>query len=157
MNFRSFRGATALLIVVTGGFFAMQAASAYFKVTGNGSGQATAGTASAVTIEAASGTVNSLLVPGASADLLVQVTNPNSFPVQITGISQNGSVAASTGTGSCTTTGVSVPTRIGLSVAVAAGGHVAVHVPNGVSMSTTSDNGCQGRSFTVPVTITVQK
>ncbi len=157
MNLRPLRNTTALLIVVTGGFFGIHAASAYLKAAGSGSGQATAGTTSSVTIEAASGTVNSLLAPGASADLLVQVTNPNSFAVEITTISQNGSVTASTGSGTCATTGVSVSTQTGLSVAVASGSHVVVHIPNGASMSTTSDNGCQGRSFTVPVTITVQK
>jgi len=132
------------------------AAYAYFTTVGSGHGSATVGTTLGVTVEAATGTVSSKLIPGTSADLPLTLTNPNAFAVRITSIQQNGSVTAVGGLGTCTTSGVSVPTNNSLSVALASGSHVAVHVPNGAQMSTASDSGCQGASFQIPVLITVR-
>jgi len=132
------------------------AAYAYWTSHGSGSGVASAGSTQSVTVVAASGTPSSLLIPGASADLLVELNNTNTYAVTITGISQNGSVSAVGGSG-CTTTGVSVPTQTGLNISVASGTGVVVHVPNGASMSTASASGCQGASFQIPVTLTVHK
>ncbi len=132
------------------------AAYAYFTTVGTGHGSATVGTALGVTVEAATGTVSSELIPGASADLTLTLTNPNAFAVRITSIQQNGSVTAVGGVGTCTTSGVTVPTNNSLSVALASGSHVVVHVPNGVQMSTASESGCQGASFQIPVLITVR-
>ena len=133
------------------------AAYGYFSSTGSGTGSTTAGTVQSVHVVAASGTVSSELIPGGSGDLLVAINNPNSYSVTITGISQNGSVTAVGGIGTCTTTGVSVPTQTGLSITVVSGPDVVVTVPNGASMSASSDSGCQGASFQVPVTVTVQR
>jgi len=129
-------------------------AFAYFTATGSGSGVASTGTVKAVTVIAASGMPSSKLYPGGSADLLVELDNPNSFPVTIVTISQNGSVTTVSGC-NCKTTGVSVPTQSGLNVTVASGTNILVHIPNGAAMSTASDSGCQGATFHVPVTITV--
>ena len=64
---------------------------AYFAATGHGTGSATNGTAPTVTIQAvASGSPNSTLLPGSTADLLVQVQNPSNFTLTIVGIAQNG-------------------------------------------------------------------
>jgi hypothetical protein len=32
-----------------------------------------------------------------------------------------------------------------------------IHVPNGASMNTNSASGCQGATFQIPVTLTVQR
>ena len=146
-------GAVIALVVGLGA----GAAYAFFTSSGSGSGAASVGTAQSVTVIAASGTVSSKLIPGISADLLVELDNPNSYSVTITGIAQNGSVTPVGGSGTCTTTGVSVPTQTGLSITVASGTNILVHIPNGASMSTASDSGCQGAAFQIPVTITVQK
>ncbi len=133
-------------------------AYAYFTSTGHGSGAASAGTASPVTVVQASGTVNSKLYPGASADLLVELNNPNSYSVNIVGVTAGtGTVTGTSGVSTCTNTEVTVPTQTGLSIAVAPGNGILVHIPNGVAMGTTPDSGCQGATFQVPVTITVQK
>jgi hypothetical protein len=121
-------------------------------------------------VAATSGSALSTLIPGGTADLRVQLNNPNSFSVTIVGISQNGPVTVVGGSG-CTSdsgtwpsltlgnSGVSVPTQTGLSVTVTAGPitNVVVHVASGASMNTSSASGCQGATFQIPVTLTVQR
>ncbi len=135
------------------------AAYAYFSNLGSGSGVASIGTTKSVTVIAATGTANSKLFPGTSADLTLTLNNPNSYPVTIVSIAQNpsGSITVNGGVGSCTTTGVTVSTQSGLAISVASGNNVVVHIPDGASMSTSSSSGCQGASFEIPVTITVQR
>jgi hypothetical protein len=133
-------------------------ATAYWTTTGTGFGAATTATPKAVTLIAASGTVDSTLFPGGTADLLVALDNPNSYPVTITGISQqSGSPVVAVGSsGTCTVTGVSVPSRPTLSITVGSGENVVVHIPAGAAMSAASDSGCQGATFRIPVTVTVR-
>jgi predicted ribosomally synthesized peptide with SipW-like signal peptide len=132
-------------------------AFAYFTSTGNGSGTITVGSVQSVTVVEATGTAVKLLYPGTSGDLLVTLDNPNSFSVTIVSISGNGTVTGTDGQGTCTTTGVTVPTQTGLSIAVAAGSNVSVVIPGGVSMDRTSESGCQGATFQVPISLTVRK
>lgn len=146
-------GAVVALVVGLGAGTAF----AYFTSLGSGSGVASVGTPQDVTVVNASGTVTNLLYPGATGDLLVELDNPNSYPVTIVAIAANGTATGSGGIGSCVTTGVSANTQSGLSITVASGNNVAVVIPNGASMDATSDSGCQGATFSVPVTITVHK
>lgn len=146
--------AVALLLAMGGG-----AAYAYFSSHGSGSGVATAGTGpQSVTIVAATGTPTSSLQPGGSADLTLTLNNPNSFAVKITGISQNGTLTVA-GDSGCTASnsGVTVPTQTGLSVTIPAGSGQVAHIANGAAMSSSSNSGCQGAQFQVPVTVTVQE
>jgi hypothetical protein len=138
-------------------------AFSYWTSSGAGGGAAGVDTPQAVTVVAATGTPSSSLIPGGSADLVLQLDNPNGYPVRIIGISQQGSTvtplgASGPGTAcSTTTTGVTVPTRTGLSISVQAGSGQTVHIPNGVSMSTSSASGCQGATLQVPVNVVVQR
>jgi hypothetical protein len=133
-------------------------AYAFFTGVGNGSGAASVGTTKSVTVDQiVSGSVTNKLYPGTSGDLKLELDNPNSYPVTIVGITSNGTVTGSGGVGTCSTTGVTVPTQTGLSISVASGTGVFVVIPNGVFMGATSDSGCQGATFQVPVTITVEK
>lgn len=145
-------GIIALVIAMGGG-----AAYAYFTTGGHGSGVAAVGTAQTVHVMTAAGTPSSSLQPGRSADLTLTLNNPNSYTVTISSISQNGSVTVVHPSGTCNTTGVSIPTQTGLSVAVNPGSSVTVHISNGASMTASSDSGCQGAAFQVPVLITVQE
>ena len=131
-------------------------AYAYFTGSGRGTGSATAGAPSAVNLDAASGTTTSNLVPGGSADLSVTLDNPNTFAVTIVATAANGNAA---GSGSCTvsTSGVAAANLTGLNISVPAGSGVTVDIPNGATMSTSSDSGCQGQTFHVPVTLTVER
>jgi hypothetical protein len=139
------------------------AAFAYFTSTGSGSGAATTGTAQPVTVLQTSATVTNKLYPGGSGDLRVKLDNPNGYPVTIVAIAAgSGTVTGSGGIGTCTNTGVSVSPQSGLSITVASDPNlpnnpVSVVIPDGVSMSTSSDSACQSATFQVPVAITVQK
>jgi len=157
-----------LLILVLGALaasigLAAGSAFSYWTASGSGGGSAGVGTPQAVTVVAATGTPSSQLIPGGSADLVLQLDNPNSYPVRIVGLSQRGSTVTpvgATGSGTActdTTTGVTVPTQTGISITVQAGSAQTVHVPTGVSMSTSSASGCQGATFQVPVNVVVQR
>jgi hypothetical protein len=146
-------GAVVALVVGLGA----GSAFAYFARPMHDHGAAGAGMARSVTVMQSTGTVATTLYPGGSADLLVQIDNPNNFPVTIVSVTGSGSVTSSGGIGNCTTTGVTVPAQKGLSIAVAPGSDVAVHIPDGVSMGPTSSSGCQGATFNVPVALTVQQ
>lgn len=137
--------------------------------SGSGSGTASAGTIQQVTVVAASGSPISSLLPGGEADLRVTINNPNSFSLEIVGVSQNGPVTVVGGTG-CTSdggswpgitlgnSGVSVPTESGISgVTFGPGNGVTADIPAAAAMSNSSASGCQGASFEVPVKLTVQK
>lgn len=146
-------GAVVALVVGIGAGTAFS----FITTSGRGSGTATVRTVQSVTVVEASGTPTHRLYPGATGDLLVKLDNPNSYPVNIVSITGNGTVTGTGGVGTCTTTGVTVATGTGFPIAVAPGNNVSVVVPKAVSMDTTSDSGCQGATFQVPVTITVHK
>ena len=151
-------GAVALLVGLGAG-----SAYAYFTSRGSGTGASNAGNPLSVTVVAATATPSTNLLPGGSADLVIQLTNPNSYPVTLVAISQSGTAVTPVGTQgpgtACTSanTGVSVTSRTGLSVAVASGTNVVVHLAGAVSMNTSSASGCQGLSFQIPMNVTVQR
>jgi hypothetical protein len=132
-------------------------AFAYFGAPMHHSGAADAGTAQAITVVASQGTAGGNLYPGTTADLDVDLDNPNSFPVHVVTVSGDGPVTSAGGIGICTTTGVTVPAQAGLSIAVPPGADVVVHIPNGVAMGASSSSGCQGATFSVPVILRVQQ
>ncbi|MFN8194811.1 MAG: hypothetical protein U0R80_11090 [Nocardioidaceae bacterium] len=152
--------------LVTGGVVTAPA-FAYFTATGSGSASGATGALQPLTIlSATTGSPSSGLQPGGTGDLLLNVTNPNSSAVTITGVSQGGGVTVVGGSG-CTSdsawpttlgnSGVTVATTTGLSVVVAGGATATVHVSSGAAMSTSSVSGCQGASFRVPVTVVVSQ
>lgn len=153
---RRFLIALTVAVALTGGFAG--GVYAYWRTSGSGSGGASVGTAQAVTIVAASSTPTSSLSPGGTADLVVTLNNPNSYAVTLTGIAQNGAVSP-VPSGSCTgaNAGVSVATQSGLAISVASGSGQTVHIPDAAAMTAASDSSCQGVSFDIPVTLTVQR
>jgi hypothetical protein len=146
-------GAVVALVIGLGA----GSAFAYFFTPMHHSGAADAGTAQAITVVQSQGTAGSTLYPGTTADLVVELDNPNNFPVHIVTVSGSGPVTSAGGIGACTTTGVTVPTQTGLSIAVAPGSDIQIHIPNGVAMGDSSNSGCQGATFSVPVALTVQQ
>jgi hypothetical protein len=144
------------------------AAYGYYTTAGSGTASAISGSAQSVTVIAAQGFVSSDLIPGHSADLLVELDNLNSSPVTVTAITQNGPVTASGGS-SCTSdsgteptlslgdSGVSVPSQTGLNISVPSGQNIVIHVADGATMDTASATGCQTAAFQIPILVTVQK
>ncbi|TPG13908.1 hypothetical protein [Pedococcus bigeumensis] len=134
-------GTAALLLV--GGI-----AYAAWSVLGAGTGAASSGTPQALGVSA---TVGGTLYPGASADVLVTVSNPNSASVTVQSLALAGAVTASAG---CTTPGVTVSLPASTTLVVPAGGNASLNVVNGVSMTTASSSNCQGATFTIPLQAT---
>jgi hypothetical protein len=132
--------------------FGAAAAFAAWTVGGGGSGTATAVSAQNLTTSVA--TTSAALYPGITgANLSLTVNNPNPFPVTITSVNANGAAVPDAAHASgCVTTGVSYSTT-STSKTVPASGSSSFTVA-GVSMTNASDTGCQGATFTIPVTFT---
>jgi hypothetical protein len=150
-------GRLAALVFATTVGIGGGSALAYWHSSGAGHGSGANGTPSAVTVEAASGTPSSQLIPGGTADLLVQITNPNAYAVTLVSIAANGTVTSTVSACDSGGNGVTVPTQSGLSITIASGSSQLVHVPAGIAMSNASASACQGASFHAPVTITVRR
>jgi hypothetical protein len=131
---------------------------AAWTTNGSGSAYATAGEAqslSTIDVSASVTTLPNALYPGTDGDVLIQVHNPNPFPVKVTQVAANGSVTASGGTGTCTVTGVSLNSPVSTSIEVAASSNSAeTTLTDAAHMSSASEDGCQGATFTIPVSLT---
>lgn len=139
------------VVIGTAGALAATAAFAAWTVTGGGSGTATATSASALTTSVA--TTTAALYPGITgANLYLTVNNPNPFPVAITSVNANGAAVPDGGHAACTTTGVTFTTTA-VTQTVPASGSLSFTAA-GVAMSNASSTGCQGATFTIPVTFT---
>jgi hypothetical protein len=149
-------GAAIALIV---GLSARAAYAHWSSSGGSVSGSAATGTLQPVTVAAFVGgdSPSSNLFPGTSADVILRVNNPNAYAVTLISVSGNGTIAADGGHSGCTTTGVTFTNQTGLTSAIGASGTTLVHLANAASMGATSSNGCQGATFSIPVSITVQK
>jgi hypothetical protein len=123
-----------------------------WTVGGGGSGSATATSAQPLTTSAA--TTTAQLYPGITgANLYVTANNPNPFAVTVTSVNANGSATPDAAhAAGCTTTGVTFTTTA-TSKVVPASGSLSFTVA-GVAMTNASVTGCQGATFTIPVTFT---
>ena len=135
---------------------------AAWTTSGSGSGYAKAGTSAALSTVDASASTTASLYPGTNGNVKITVSNPNPFPVRVTGVSLDGTnadITADAGHSDCTTTGVSFTDQSGLTVDVPAksgdtNGEAAATLTDAASMSNASLNACQGATFTIPVTLT---
>lgn len=96
------------------------------------------------------------LLPGGTADITLAVQNANPVPVSFV-LAAAGPVAAVAGTaaGTCATPGISIAlpgTRL-----VAEPGRTVLVLPDAATMDATSDSGCQGATFQVPLSLTSQR
>jgi hypothetical protein len=144
---------TAIIVSIGNGV-----AYAYFtaSASAHGTGQASTGTMATVTLAATAGTPSSTLLPnGLSANVSLEVTNPNSYPVTLYSVTGSGTI---TGSGSCSPGGTVIfANQTGLSVPIAASTTTQVQLTNAASMTTGAPSGCQGATFSIPVTIVVHK
>ena len=138
------------------------AASAYWLTAGSGAGAAPAGDLQALTTQAlvqpAAGQQS--LAPGGTADAVIRVANPNAYPVQLYSVAASGPAAADAGHPQCVTTGVSFQNPgapLTPTVTIPANSSQTVSLPGTVSMDLSSDTGCQGALFSLPLTLEVRK
>lgn len=137
-------------------------AYAYWFTAGIGSGSATNGTMQAVTVDALvpGDTLQTSLVPGGTADVILRASNPNPHAVTIYGIAANGPVTADAAHPGCTPTGVTFtppPAPLTPPVTIPANSSIQLTLSNAASMSAASLSACQGAKFDVPVTLEVRK
>jgi hypothetical protein len=145
---------------------------AYWHSTGQGSGAASIGSMQTVTIEAlvtADSPTERLYPGGPARDVTIKVKNPNAFTVDVFSIATNGgTVTADSGHSSCSNTGVSFSfTNMSLitqgtnptpNKTLSGNSTVTLlHLPGAATLSMTSDSGCQGATFSIPVTLTVHR
>ena len=144
-----------LAVVTTAvAFAAVSLVYAAWTTNGTGSGYAQAGTAQALSTVDVSASTSATLYPGGPAgDVSIRISNPNSYPVTVTGVAGNGAITADAGHAGCTTTGVSFTDQTGLSISVPANGATTATLTGAASMSNASVNACQGATFAIPVTI----
>ena len=143
----SLMGAVLALFLVGSVVFAA------WLVTGEGNGAAQATTAEDLVVSP--GTTSADLYPGADGDVELTIENPNAFDVSVETIMGDGPVTSAAP--GCTTTGVSFTDQPAVTgMTVAAGATINVSLDDAASMSNASDNGCQGATFSVPVSVTAQ-
>lgn len=156
----------------------MGVAYAQWTASGSGSGTAKAGTAQGVSaaIVTYSGSTG-LLYPGVAGtgQLQVSLTNPNTYPVKVTSVSEVSDathwVTSDVASNGCTDdpstessagdvstlahpTGVSFATQTkdaSSADMTLTAGQTKTFTLSGVSMNGTSDNNCQGATFTIPL------
>jgi hypothetical protein len=146
--------ATATAAIAIGG----GVAAAYWSVSGSGSGSSAASVAQSLTVipETPSG-ANATLFPGGPAGAVYfEITNPNPYPVEVTGVSW--SSPTSTNTSSCASANVSIdssaPTS-GLTITVAGNSTSSLtSIPGVLDLSSGASSGCQGVAFDVVMNIT---
>ena len=143
---------TAFLVVSLVSVVGAGAATAWWTTSGAATGSATTG--STVALSARAGTPSgTVLVPGGTAPLVLTVTNPNPVPVVVGSVQRDpGRAVVVTGNvGACVAPPLTVSATTSLTLAP--GSTTTVTMPDAVTLDTSVASGCQGATFTVPVTL----
>lgn len=127
---------------------------AAWTTSGSGSGYAKAGSAQALTTIDVSASTAATLYPGANGDVLIKVNNPNPYPVRVTDVTGNGTIIADSGHATCVTSGVTFTDQHSQTIDIPASSQTQTTLTGAAHMSNASDNGCQGATFTIPVSLT---
>jgi len=131
---------------------------AAWTASGNGNGQSKSIARQALTVEAS--VASEQLYPGATADVVMTVKNPNPYPINLSAIYSNGTIVP--GNAGCTAQNDGVafasawaaPAKKALSgIVIAAKGSYDLTVKDGITMSNDSVDACSASSFTVPVAV----
>jgi hypothetical protein len=141
--------AASILVVVAAGLV-----YAAWTTSGSGSGYAKAGSSQALTTVDVSASTTATLYPGANGDVLLSINNPNDYPVRVTDVTGSGAITAAGGLGTCATTGVTFTDQTGQAIDIPAGSATTTTLTGAAHMSNASENGCQGATFTIPVSLT---
>jgi hypothetical protein len=94
----------------------------------------------------------STLVPGGTAAVVFRVANPYGVPLRLTRAAASGPVAADAAHPGCTAAAVTMtPADPGLTVA--AGDTLLVQLPAAAAMAVDAPIGCEGATFSIPMTV----
>ena len=157
MTFRTFSKRAIIASLFLGILLAGSVAFAWWTAGGTGNGYAKAATASPLTTVDVSASTTADLYPGGTGTLKIQIHNPNTYSVTVTGISATG--VGTSGNAACdaANTVSMVAPLSSLSIVIPAGNDSAVlSYPNAVQMNygAAADNSCQGKTFSIPVSLT---
>jgi hypothetical protein len=145
-----------LAIIVTAFCLGTGMAYAYFTSSGSASATASTGFLRPVVIEATAVTSGTPLLPGGPGDVTLTLDNPNSFDVVVVSVTASGAITA-VGNPACTAhSGVTFNPPSNPDLLLVPGTN-HLDLVGAAAMSTTSSDSCQGATFSIPVTITVQK
>jgi len=138
-------------------------ALAYWTTTGSGTASTTVANAQAVTVTP--GTAAAQLYPGGTADVAVDVSNPNPVAVRVVSLSLDAAAGTAgfdvdVGHAGCDPSaltftaqtnggaGWTIPPKVG-----ATNGTAALDLSNALAMSASAANACQGASFLVHLSV----
>ena len=128
-------------------------ASAYWRTTGTGTGTGTTGTLTfALTANAATTAGSGTLFPDTAGDLVLQYDNTSVRPVRVTGLLARPLPAA---TAACKVS-LRAPSTYEHARYLLPAGSGTVTVPAAAHMAVDAPSDCQGQTFVLPVTLTVQ-
>jgi len=147
------------LAVIAGGLSLVLAAGVAFAAwtaNGSGSGTAKALTAQTVTINADTGTAD--LYPGSNGKVYFTLTNTNPYSITFDKLTA-ASVTSSSDEVNCPNTNLSINSAITLplTVSLPVGANTTSaqeSISNLVSLAHAAPNGCQGKTFTISLTLT---
>ena len=154
-------------VILATGALMLGGGVAYAAWTHSGTGTATAQATTATAINVSPGTPVGALYPeptggyptGTVGSIYATVANPNNYPVQVTTVTI-GSVTITPLSGRTCAAGSVVATGTGTitlatPVTLAANsGPTALTVPGALRMLSSAEDGCQGASFSAPITVT---
>jgi hypothetical protein len=147
--------------IVLGVALVASVAFAAWTATGSGSGYTQATTAQTLSTVDVAASTSAQLYPGGTGDVKIRISNPNPYPVLVTGVSGSGLPAGITSDQvGCTgaNTGLVYTDQTGLTISVPAAvgvtpGEASATLTGAVAMTNASVNACQGATFTIPVTL----
>lgn len=152
------RRSMAILVTASAVALAVNAgvAWAYWRISGTGSTSASAATVANLRVSGAS-YPDVALYPGARGGLAVTVENPNSFPVIVNQVLSGPApitADAAHQSAGCDQHGVSLAKNaFNVSWSIPKNSQATFVISNSVLMATSSDNACQGATFSIPVTV----
>lgn len=153
-------------VVVTAGSLMLGGGVAWAAWTNTGTGAANAKATTATALVVTAGTPASTLYPEPTGGypnstvgaIYTTVANPNNYPVTVTTVSV-GTVSITPQAGKTCAAGSVVATAASMTLTTpvqlaANASATAVTIPSAVKMIATAEDGCQGASFSAPVTLT---
>jgi len=160
MTFRKFSKRAIVASLFLGIALVASVAFALWTAGGSGSGYTKAETAQLLTTVDVSASTTAQLHPGGTSDVILRISNPNNYAVTVTNINGNGAITSGNATcdnasGPYTGNGVSFTNATG-TWAVSANSTTDVTLTGAAAMSntaTTSNDSCQGKVFTIPVSL----
>ncbi len=153
------RRSKVVLSAAGAAFIAVNAGVAYafWKLTGDGTATAVAGSAIELNLSGVSDD-NKPLFPGGTSNLTVTVANDNAFPITVTTLSPGSGKAVADEAhrkAGCVNTGVVITASVHEVAWTVPKNSVGVfRLPDGIKMTNQSDTTCQGATFTIPVQAT---